>query len=116
RPPWPSSRGQPIRDAHKLRELGSRLQREVPTAVGLWINPDSTCRRHEADDWRSGRPGIVALAVPATDDGELERAPDTEPRTWTLDPTLDPTPLLQWLADPSDPSDPSVPYVVTHGA
>ncbi len=72
--------------------------------MGLWIGPDPTRGRHDADDWRGAHPGHAALAVAAEG--------DAPPTAWTFDPRagLDPLPLLQWLAQPD------APYVVTHGA
>ncbi|MCX4242260.1 DNA polymerase [Paraliomyxa miuraensis] len=101
-PPWPTSHAHALDDADALRDQVLALHGEAPAAVGLFIGPDPTRGRHDADDWRGGCPGAVALAVPATEGSEA--------RVWTIDTTLDPEPLLAWLADPSGP------YVVTHGA
>lgn len=111
-PPWPTPRAAHISDAAALRERVAAWREAGPAAIGLWIGPDPTRGRHEADDWRGGRAGLAALAVPASNEASATvDSPESEaPHVWTLDPALDPTPLLGWLAEPS------APYVVTHGA
>jgi hypothetical protein len=109
-PPWPIPRPRSPGDAAQLRALVARLRERAPAALGLWLGPDPSRGRHDADDWRGARPGVVALAVPAPPEGSPPAAAPEE--VWTLDPThgLDPAPLLAWLAEPQ------APYVVTHGA
>ncbi len=102
-PPWPTPPWRSPSDAAELRAWVARLRAQAPAAVGLWIGPDASRSRHDADDWRGARPGGVALGVP----GAGEAAP---PEAWAIDPALDPAPLLEWLAEPH------APYVVTHGA
>lgn len=116
-PPWPTPRTHTPSDAADLRALVTRLRAQAPAAVGLWIGPDGSRNRHDADDWRGARPGMVALAVPAPEpapgpDAAATATAGPAPEVWTLDPAggLDPTPLLAWLAEPQ------APYVVTHGA
>jgi hypothetical protein len=120
-PPWPIPRSRtPPGTAAELHALIDRLRTRAPAAVGLWIGPDPGRGRHDADDWRGARPGMVALAVPAPEASPeppasaptLDPATEPEPEVLTLDPALglDPAPLLAWLAEPG------APYVVTHGA
>lgn len=110
-PPWPTPRTHTPRDDAELRELVARLRTHAPAAVGLWIGPDPSRSRHDADDWRATHPGILALAIPSAS-GPSSAEPSAAAEVWTLDPTrtLDPMPLLSWLAEPS------APYVVMHGA
>jgi hypothetical protein len=110
-PPWPTPRTRTPGDAAELHALVARLRALAPAAVGLWIGPDGTRSRHDADDWRGARTGMMALAVPVTQ-GSTPTAVDAEPEVLTFDPThrLDLAPLLSWLAEPEGP------YVVTHGA
>jgi len=112
-PPWPTPRSRSPGNAAELHALVARLRARAPAAVGLWIGPDGSRSRHEADDWRGARTGTMALAVPMASGSTTEPAPtDAEPEVLTLDPArgLDLAPLLAWLAEPEGP------YVVTHGA
>lgn len=115
-PPWPTPRPRTPSDMAELRALVARLRERAPAAVGLWVGPDPSRSRHDADDWRGARPGMVALAVPAPEPDATSipsPAPASAPaEVWTFDPArgLDPAPLLSWLAEPG------APYVVTHGA
>lgn len=111
-PPWPTPRTRTPASTAELHALVDRLRAQAPAAVGLWIGPDPSRGRHDADDWRRARPGMVALAVPALAEPAPSSAAATEPEVLTLDPArgLDPTPLLTWLTGPD------APYVVTHGA
>jgi hypothetical protein len=112
-PLWPTPRTRTPASTAELHALVDRLRARAPAAVGLWIGPDPSRSRHDADDWRHARPGMVALAVPAPEAATAEStAAAPEPEVLTLDPAqgLDPTPLLAWLTGAD------APYVVTHGA